>query len=422
PRILMGLLAVADTFLIYKITEKRYSNNRTLAFIASLIFAVMPATWLLRRIWLDSIQLPLLLSSILFAVYLRESSNNISIDSTKTTSHKKFLLILLSGMFLGLAIFTKIPAFTFIPLVGYLVFSNTDKSWRKLGAWFIPVIVIPLLWPAYAMSIGNLDEWWEGFFWQAAGRIERPMWMALDIIFKMDPVLIVLGTVGILFAAVKRDFFPLLWVAPYIVLLQVLGYVSYWFFIPILPALAIGSGWLIEKVRLLAYDKRKQKILLFSVVSSISIFGLLSTMMIITANLNSTFYQTVASIIQYLHPPAVGSGDGDDKTTLIGDRWVPSFSWIPNFVLPAELDYKKFYTNVSHIGTDNLLLVVDGRFARSLEDNSVSQEIKKAYDNTSTAEIIEDDTAKFDRRQYPYTSMRENRPVGQIELRTNIEK
>jgi hypothetical protein len=62
PRILMGLLAVTDTFLIYKITEKRYNNNRTFAFIASLVFAVMPATWLLRRIWLDSIQLPLLLS------------------------------------------------------------------------------------------------------------------------------------------------------------------------------------------------------------------------------------------------------------------------------------------------------------------------------------------------------------------------
>ena len=32
PRIIMGLLAVADTFLVYKIAEHRY--NRTIAFIA----------------------------------------------------------------------------------------------------------------------------------------------------------------------------------------------------------------------------------------------------------------------------------------------------------------------------------------------------------------------------------------------------
>src|SRR5215207_1518787 len=67
PRILMGLLAVADTFLVYKIAERRY--NRTVAFIAAILFAVIPITWILRRIFLDSLLLPFLLSSILFAFY-----------------------------------------------------------------------------------------------------------------------------------------------------------------------------------------------------------------------------------------------------------------------------------------------------------------------------------------------------------------
>jgi hypothetical protein len=40
PRVLMGLLAVVDTFLIYKIAERRY--NRNVALIASTLFAVMP--------------------------------------------------------------------------------------------------------------------------------------------------------------------------------------------------------------------------------------------------------------------------------------------------------------------------------------------------------------------------------------------
>jgi hypothetical protein len=40
PRVLMGLLAVADTFLIYKITERRY-HNRNVALIEAILFAVM---------------------------------------------------------------------------------------------------------------------------------------------------------------------------------------------------------------------------------------------------------------------------------------------------------------------------------------------------------------------------------------------
>src|SRR5919197_4750176 len=67
PRVLMGLLAVVDTFLIYKISERRY--NRNVAIIASILFAVMPLSWLMRRILLDTILMPFLLSSILFAVY-----------------------------------------------------------------------------------------------------------------------------------------------------------------------------------------------------------------------------------------------------------------------------------------------------------------------------------------------------------------
>ena len=61
PRILMGLLAIVDTYLVYKIAEYRYS--RTIAFIAAVLFAVMPITWILRKILLESILLPFVLLS-----------------------------------------------------------------------------------------------------------------------------------------------------------------------------------------------------------------------------------------------------------------------------------------------------------------------------------------------------------------------
>ena len=67
PRVTMGILAVVDTFLIYKIAERRYSRN--VAFIAAILFAVMPYTWLIRRVLIEPIQLPFLLTSILFALY-----------------------------------------------------------------------------------------------------------------------------------------------------------------------------------------------------------------------------------------------------------------------------------------------------------------------------------------------------------------
>ena len=101
-RVLMGVLAVFDTFHLYKIAERRY-NNRTVALIATILFAVMPITWILRKILLESLLLPLLLSSLLFALYTKDQKRNYNIKT-----NKNILIVLLSGIFLGLAILTKI--------------------------------------------------------------------------------------------------------------------------------------------------------------------------------------------------------------------------------------------------------------------------------------------------------------------------
>src|SRR4029079_5561659 len=68
PRVIMGIFAVADTFLMYRITE--YSYGRNVSIVASVLFAVMPFTWLTRRIFLESIQLPFILTSILLILNL----------------------------------------------------------------------------------------------------------------------------------------------------------------------------------------------------------------------------------------------------------------------------------------------------------------------------------------------------------------
>src|SRR5215207_3539568 len=226
PRVIMGLLAVLDTFLIYKIAEHRYGRN--VAFVASILFAVMPLSWILRRVLLESIQLPFILSSILFLVYKRNLTiGSISVNNKDTNSYNSnssIFTIVLSGIFLGLAIFTKLPVFLMIPVVAYLVYTNSNnnnnnryKNIKVLGLWFIPVILIPMIWPAYATLTGHFDEWIHGVLWQA-DRSSRSLSNAMEHVFKMDPLLLLLAIAGIIYARIKRDYLLPLWIFPYLIL------------------------------------------------------------------------------------------------------------------------------------------------------------------------------------------------------------
>jgi 4-amino-4-deoxy-L-arabinose transferase-like glycosyltransferase len=114
PKILIGSLAVIDTFLIYKITERRY-KSKTITFIASVLFAVMPVWWSLRVLFLESILLPLY-----FHRYYLQSISLYKTSKRSQSKKKNITLVLISGAPMGLAIFTKIPIFAFIPLVVYL--------------------------------------------------------------------------------------------------------------------------------------------------------------------------------------------------------------------------------------------------------------------------------------------------------------
>ena len=242
PRVLMGILAVIDTFLLYRICERRY--NRNVAFIGSTLFAVMPITWLLRLVFLDSILLPFLLASILFAVMIRKS------EYDKNKSHRNRYLILLSAIFLGLAIFIKMPVFTMIPLIGYLVYRGSNKSFTSLGLWFIPVILLPLIWPAYALYEGNFDKWVDGVTHQAAERQENHgLYYAVSYFYILDPVLLILGLGSIGFvSAMKRDPIPLLWTVPILLFFYIVHFASVFYFIPVFPVFCLAIGIMIEDI------------------------------------------------------------------------------------------------------------------------------------------------------------------------------
>ena len=181
---------------------------------------------------------------VLFALYLKKSSQkNISIDSSRNlwiNYNSNITISLISGIFLGLAIFTKIPVFSLIPIVAYLSFKKSNKSFKAFGIWFLPVILIPLIWPTYAMYIGEFEVWQDNVLWQATEKAQVPLLDTMNHFLKIIPVLFVLSMAGILFAIVKKDILVLLWIFPYLILLHVIGHVAYWHLVPILAPLCIG--------------------------------------------------------------------------------------------------------------------------------------------------------------------------------------
>ena len=134
-----------------------------------------------------------------FAIYNTTSNPKKTKSDIKNNNNinKKILFALLSGIFLGLAIFTKIPAIIMIPLVGFLIYQNNNNNGRNLtlGLWFVPVVLIPLIWPAYASYRGQFDLWLNDIYWQTHRGVQT-LFSTLIYNFKLDPVLLSLRFAG----------------------------------------------------------------------------------------------------------------------------------------------------------------------------------------------------------------------------------
>lgn len=444
PRVVMGLLAVLDTFLIYKISQLRY--NRNTALFASVLFAVMPLTWMFRRIYLDTILTPFLLSSILFALYC--STTRFNIDTKKT-----LLLFSLSGIFLGMAIFTKIPAISIIPLVGYLVYRNSNSNLKVLGLWFVPVILIPLIWVAYSVSIGHFDLWLKDSIFQA--HRSRMVFGSMMAIFQIDPVLLILSIAGVIFAAIKRDIFILLWIGSFLIFFLFIGWVQYFHWIPVLPIFCIAAARLIEflsnkigkthvpkfgTTKSMVTKSKLQMLLSYTIISGIGIFGFVSTTLLISTNVNASFFEIYAAILQHM-PFSSNSRIIDNSTTvdMIGSHWwLWNAVWIPKYVFHKNIDlidphFDPFFKKP--IESKKLLFIVDQSFIHEtlrrnpfvLTTNNAGFHIERLdslYMNTAAIRSIVDNLGPYDSTEFPYTSIAvmillENRGLGPVELRVN---
>jgi hypothetical protein len=404
PRILMGILAVIDTFLIYKISERMY--NRNIASFASILFAVMPVAWFTRMILLDSILLPFLLFSIFLAVYATKSKS-------EKNNNNNNILIVLSGVFLGIAIFTKIPAFTMIPLVAFLIYRNNNRSLKALGIWFVPVILIPLIWPAQSILAGAFTSWTNDVLWQINRENAGLPWIVF-LLAITDPFIFAAGFGGLAYSFVRRDYFILLWILPFMAFLGVLGYTNFFYWIPILPALCIGAAKLlfdiIEKSK-----KITQKTLTVAILSSIVVFGLTSTTLLIVTDVTSAQIESAAYVARYLDQTEDGAAG---NPTVVSN---PIYSWIFKYVFDKEhvfSDYRDMLYSPVDTAKSRVLLIADPRFTLDIgnEDNQLLHEL---YSNTSTIATFKGKVTNFDLGLYPYTSMIENYEGSEVAIRLN---
>ena len=397
---------------------------------------------------MDSIQLPFILLSILLAVYFynysktRDNSAKGSAWRLGEFIDKGTLIIILSGITLGLAIFTKIPALAMILVIAYLIFRQ-DKEYnermKNLGLWLIPVILIPAIWPTYAISVGEYDNWYNGVFSQAER--EGSGLGSLQILFKIDPVLVSIGIIGLIFAIlIRKDIFLLLWIIPFLAFHIIVPWTQHFHWIQVLPALCIAAAVLIEDTtnRLVVMTKGRygfedyplrrhgvstssrsrildsngfiyiydRYIKFHRTLGSISpavviptaiivIFGLICTSLLITTNINSSFFELVTFLDQVLphyyektsaltgtstytlsSTDIANTNKSKDKVTMVGNHWIFGTFWIPKYVYGKDHDFKGFFTKGS-VDTEKVVIVADRRLLDAISSESPEKHIKE---------------------------------------------
>lgn len=430
PRLLMGILAIVDTLLVFKIAERRY--GMTVALIASVLFAVMPMTWILRRVYLDTLLMPFLLSSILFATYLKPKENIVRDTQTKYIMGQS-ALILLSGIFLGLAIYTKIPAFTLMPLVGSIVFFYSKRRLKSLGLWLVPVIFIPLLWPLYSVVAGQTDLWLEWVLWQAERN--RPLSISLTNFLQIDPVITIVGIGGFIWTALKKDFFPLLWVLPFLTFSYFIGWVQYFHLIIIFPAFCIASAVLIDRLQRFLVQKfiKLQGIRLLSQVAflMISLFGLIISSILINSDVNTSNFKIYASIAQNISDIPSSNGQQDANVTVIGSHWwVWDSYWITQYVLKDHHELIDPHFDPKYelpVKTKNVVFIDDEKFIDAISKNVQSDNllhIKQLRNESRLVSTFFDNVTSNDNGIYPNNIfsimiLNENHPRGEITVKRN---
>jgi hypothetical protein len=282
---------------------------------------------------------------------------------------------------------------------------------RIVGLWFIPVILIPLIWPAQSITTDQFHTWLSDILYQTQ-RHNVGFAQIVGQFFEFDPVLLILASGGIIFAIKKRDFMLLLWIVPFVIFLSLVGYVQYFYWIPLLPAFCVAAARFIIEAAKKIPRPRIQQLSPYVITIGIGIFGLASTTMLITSNVSGQF-EAATFALQYVQ---ANNTNNNNNITMISS---PVYSWIFKYIFHEPyvfLDYRDllFYP----LPTEKVLLISDSHFKG---DIGAGEQLRATYDNTTTIKKFDGGVLNYDIQKYPYTNMQVNYEGGEIEMRTNKE-
>ena len=389
PRLFMGIIAITSTLLVYQIAKEKFGSN--VALLSSTLFAVMPYTWIFDRILLDSILLPFLLASVLLAIHFAKPQG-------------KMWLAPLSGIMLGLAIFTKVPAFVFIPLVIWLIFQK-EKKFSHMLVWIIPVLLIPLVWPANSILLDQFDLWVKDVLWQS--QRSNSIFEIIRAFLTIDPVLFVIGMAGIIYGAITKNKFVLFWFVPFVSFLSLVGFKQYFHWIPVIPIMCIAASiWLLDmpkKVKLL-----QSKTAHYGVIGIILAFGFSSTLLVITNDISYNQFEALSFVLE----------NHDAQSTILAS---PAYTWILYDVFGVD-NVPKDYAMIlfGPVQTKDIIIIADAHF---MLDQNRGGKLVQAYNNTESIGFFEGRADEWDTRIYPYTNMRINQEGFSIDIRAGqLEK
>jgi hypothetical protein len=236
--------------------------------------------------------------------------------------------------------------------------------------WVMPVVLIPLSWPAYALYKNQLNLWFKGIYFQTH-RGAQTFFEIIKYSFHYDPILLSLGTIGIVYSILKRDLFILLWCIPFLVFLYFVGFVSYWHVVPLFPLFCIAAARLIYELTSFGQRKSIKDILPFLVILGISVYSLYGyseNLIANNSNNNSSHFKAIAFLDKYLYDNSNDNGKRgqNDSIVLISN---PFYSWIPKYAFNLKnIIYIDYYDGVS-VKAKKVIMLVDPQWEYSAKHN-----------------------------------------------------
>jgi hypothetical protein len=240
---------------------------------------------------------------------------------------------------------------------------------------------------------------------------------------RIDPVFLTIALIGCIYVSVKRDAMLLLWIIPFIVFFTFVAHYINWFhWIPIIPAFSIAAAvMIVDASSKLIKKATVQKVLPLSIITAIGIFGLISTLMLITTNLSFFQFQTAAFVANHLI--ADNNSSNADKTTVISS---PIYSWIFRYIFHEDNVFAT-YREGQPIETEKVILVVDNNFKNYMnQDELVERDRNRVHrlqalnNNSTVLASFEGKTQEYDRNSYPYYSMKYNFGGTRVQIKEAV--